>query len=57
MAKCDLNKVDFIPFAQFKKHEKYPWRSVTFSKVTGLTNCFLNCANVTKSRNALLLQM
>ena len=30
MAKCDFNKVDFVPFAQFKKHEIYPWRSVTF---------------------------
>ena len=24
---------DLVPFAQFKKHEKHPWRSVTFSKV------------------------
>ena len=26
---------DFISFAQFKKREKHPWRSLTFSKVTG----------------------
>ena len=26
---------DLVPFAQFKKHEKHPWRSVTFSKVAG----------------------
>ena len=26
---------DFMPFAQFKKREKHPWRSVTFSKVAG----------------------
>ena len=24
-----------MPFVQFKKREKHPWRSVTFSKVTG----------------------
>ena len=27
---------DLIPFVQFKKREKHPWRSVTFSKVAGL---------------------
>ena len=26
---------DLIQFAQFKKREKHPWRSVTFSKVAG----------------------
>ena len=26
---------DLIPFAQFKKLEKHPWRSVNFSKVAG----------------------
>ena len=26
---------DLVPFVQFKKREKYPWRSVTFSKVAG----------------------
>ena len=26
---------DLIPFVQFKKREKHPWRSVTFSKVAG----------------------
>ena len=26
---------DLVPFAQFKKREKHPWRSVTFSKVAG----------------------
>ena len=29
-ALCDL-----VPFAQFKKREKHPWTSVTFSKVAG----------------------
>ena len=24
---------DLVPFAQFKKREKHPWKSVTFSKV------------------------
>ena len=26
---------DLVPFVQFKKREKEPWRSVTFSKVAG----------------------
>ena len=26
---------DLVLFAQFKKREKYPWGSVTFSKVAG----------------------
>ena len=26
---------DLISFVQFKKREKHPWRSVTFSKVAG----------------------
>ena len=26
---------DSIPFVQFEKREKHPWRSVTFSKVAG----------------------
>ena len=51
---------NLVPFAQFKKREKEPWRSVTFSKAVGFIEglsheCFsrfLNCANATKSRNA-----
>ena len=51
---------NLVPFVQFKKREKHPWRSVNFSKVTGwkltlLYGCFshfLNCRNGTKSRNA-----
>ena len=57
---------DFVPFVQFKKREKYPWRNVNFSKVTGfkpetllklilLHGCFsrfVNCTNGIKSRNA-----
>ena len=27
---------DLVPCVQFKKREKHPWRSVTFSKVAGL---------------------
>ena len=26
---------NLIPFVQFKKREKHPWRSVNFSKVAG----------------------
>ena len=52
---------DLVPFAQFKKREKHPWRSATFSKVPGLLketllhgrfSRFLNYAHGTKSRNA-----
>ena len=52
---------DLVQFVQFKKREKDPWRSVTFSqsatlvKATLLHGCFLrllNCAHGTKSRNA-----
>ena len=28
---------DLVPFAQFKKRKKHPWRSVTFSKVAGFS--------------------
>ena len=31
---CDALR-DLVPFVQFKKCEKYPWKSVTFRKVTG----------------------
>ena len=62
---CDALR-DLVPFVQFKKREKHPWRSVNFSKVAGfehatllkltlLRGCFprfLNCTNGTKSRNA-----
>ena len=26
---------DLVPFVQFRKRKKHPWRSATFSKVTG----------------------
>ena len=29
---CDVLR-DLVPFVQFKKREKHPWKSVTFSKV------------------------
>ena len=48
-----------VPFVQFKKREKHPWRSVSFSKVASccrllalLHGCFLrflNCTNSNKS--------
>ena len=31
---CDVLR-DLVPFVQFQKREKHPWRSVTFSKVAG----------------------
>ena len=31
---CDALR-DLVPFVQFKKHEKHPWRGVNFSKVAG----------------------
>ena len=31
---CDALR-DLVPFVQFKKREKYPWRSNSFSKVAG----------------------
>ena len=34
---CDALR-DLVPFVQFKKREKDPWRSVTFSKVAGFIN-------------------
>ena len=56
--KCETLR-DLVPFVQFKKREKYSWRSVTFTglkfatllKVTLLHGCFspfLNCTNGTK---------
>ena len=54
---------DLVPFIQFKKREKHPWRNVNFSRLKpatllkltllhGCFSCFLNCANDIKSRNA-----
>ena len=56
---CDALR-DLVSFVQFKKREKHPWRSVTFSivmllKVTLLHGCFspfLNFTNGTKPRKA-----
>ena len=31
---CDVLR-DLVHFVQFKKREKHPWRSVTFSEVAG----------------------
>ena len=49
---CDALR-DLVPFVQFKKREKYPWRSVTFSTKSNtpwVFSRFLNCTNGTKSR-------
>ena len=56
---CDLLG-DLVSLVQFRKHEKHPLRSATFSKVallkvTLLYGCFsdfLNCTNGIKSCNA-----
>ena len=52
---------DLVPFAQFKKREKHPWRSVNFRlKLTLLHACFsclLNCTIGTKSRNASYMEV
>ena len=37
--KCDALR-DFVPFLQFKKCEKQPWRSVNFSKVNDQPNIY-----------------
>ena len=34
LALCDVLR-NLVPFAQFKKREKHPWKDVTFSKVAG----------------------
>ena len=31
---CDVLR-DLVPFGQFKKREKHPWRTVTFSEIAG----------------------
>ena len=63
---CDALR-DLVPFAQFKKREKHPKRSVKFSKVAsnksanllkvtllhGRFSRFLNCTNDTKSQKTL----
>ena len=51
---------DLVPLVQFKKREKHPGRSITFSKVAGTKSntppwvffTFLKLGNGTKSRNA-----
>ena len=37
ISKCDALR-DLVSFVHFKKREKYPRRSVTFSKVVGQSN-------------------
>ena len=54
---CDSSH-DLVPFAQFKKRKKHPWRSSTFSKVTKIStpvwvfSHFLDCTNGTKLHKA-----
>ena len=33
---CDASR-DLVSFVQFNKHEQHPWRSVTYSKVAGIS--------------------
>ena len=37
--KCDALR-DLVPFLQFQKRKKHPWRSVTFSKVAGFLKLY-----------------
>ena len=36
LSMCDALR-DFVPYVQFKKREKYLWRSATFSKAAGFS--------------------
>ena len=33
---CDALR-DLVPFVQFKRREKHPWKSVNFSKIAGFS--------------------
>ena len=49
---CDTMR-DLVLFEQFKKREKHPWMSITFSKVAGFRlSRFLNRTIGIKSSNA-----
>ena len=52
---CDALRY-LVPFAQFKKRKKHPWRSDTFNKVAITKSItpprFQNCTNGTKSHSA-----
>ena len=50
---CDALR-DLVPFVQFKKCDKHPWRSVTFSNpfksnVTPYFNVFVYCATILRN--------
>ena len=50
---------DLVPFAQFEKRKKHPWRTVTLLKVTlvhGSFSRFANCTNGIKSHKASQIQ-
>ena len=42
---CDVLH-DLVPFAQFKKSENHPWKSVTFSKIVKLKACNFTKSNI-----------
>ena len=48
---CDVLR-DLVPFVQFKKCEKHPLRSITFSKVAGF---LYNLKNVKNTHGGMLL--
>ena len=63
--KCDALR-GLVPFAQFKKHKKNPWKNVSFSKVAtllkltpfhGCFSRFLDCTNGTKLCNASQMEL
>ena len=42
---CD-DLCDLVPFVQFKRREKHPYRSDTFSKVTGFSLQIIKIINI-----------
>ena len=48
---------DLVPFVQFKKREKHPEWSFTFSKVAVWSNLYTNGTNGTKSHQTSMLNL
>ena len=49
-AKCDALR-DLVPLVQLEKRQKHPWRSVTFSKVTGFSLKLIDWLKIYKTEN------
>ena len=47
---CDALR-DLVPLVQLKKRQKHPWRSVTFSKVTGFSLKLIDWLKIYKIEN------